>query len=143
MGSILIEHGVDADTALLGVRCGELAEAIGVERLSDASYRLSWQPTRPGAKVDVLVAAISGADAATRLVARQVQGDAVVVTVPVTPRPYFLLRSRGATDVWVAERVLPLAGGQNFRDLGGYRTHDGRQVRWGALFRSGTEIAKA
>lgn len=34
-------------------------------------------------------------------------------------------------------RVLPLKGGQNFRDLGGYRTRDGRMVRWGVLFRSG------
>lgn len=34
-------------------------------------------------------------------------------------------------------RVLPLEGGQNFRDLGGYRTRDGRSVRWGMLYRSG------
>jgi protein-tyrosine phosphatase len=34
-------------------------------------------------------------------------------------------------------RLLPLQGGQNFRDLGGYRTRDGRTVRWGVLFRSG------
>lgn len=34
-------------------------------------------------------------------------------------------------------RLLPLEGGQNFRDLGGYRTKDGRAVRWGVLFRSG------
>ncbi len=34
-------------------------------------------------------------------------------------------------------RLLPLQGGQNFRDLGGYRTSDGRTVRWGVLFRSG------
>lgn len=35
-------------------------------------------------------------------------------------------------------RQLPLQGGQNFRDLGGYRTNDGRVVRWGLLFRSGS-----
>ena len=35
-------------------------------------------------------------------------------------------------------RVLPLQGGRNFRDLGGYPTEDGRQVKWGRLFRSGT-----
>ncbi|HEX5793779.1 MAG TPA: tyrosine-protein phosphatase, partial [Rheinheimera sp.] len=33
---------------------------------------------------------------------------------------------------------LPLQGGVNFRDLGGYRTEDGRAVVWGKLFRSGT-----
>lgn len=36
------------------------------------------------------------------------------------------------------QRLLPLQGGQNFRDLGGYRTADGRTVRWGVLFRSGS-----
>lgn len=34
-------------------------------------------------------------------------------------------------------RLLPLQGGQNFRDLGGYRTADGKTVRWNMLFRSG------
>jgi protein-tyrosine phosphatase len=32
--------------------------------------------------------------------------------------------------------VVPLKGGSNFRDLGGYRTSEGRTVRRGAVFRS-------
>lgn len=38
----------------------------------------------------------------------------------------------------VEQRLLPLEGGQNFRDLGGYQTGDGRHVRWGLLYRSGS-----
>lgn len=34
------------------------------------------------------------------------------------------------------ERRLALTGSFNFRDLGGYETADGRQVRWRRLFRS-------
>ena len=34
-------------------------------------------------------------------------------------------------------RHLPLAGADNFRDLGGYATSDGRTVAWGRLYRSG------
>ena len=36
------------------------------------------------------------------------------------------------------ERLVPLAGAYNFRDLGGYPTVDGRHTRWGQLFRSDT-----
>ena len=35
-----------------------------------------------------------------------------------------------------ADRTLPLVGAFNFRDLGGYRTTDGRQVKWRTLFRA-------
>jgi len=35
------------------------------------------------------------------------------------------------------QRRLPLEGASNFRDLGGYQASDGRQVRWGKVFRSG------
>ncbi|MFM9828235.1 MAG: tyrosine-protein phosphatase [Sphingomonas sp.] len=35
-------------------------------------------------------------------------------------------------------RLIPLEGGQNFRDLGGYATAGGRAVRWGLLYRSGS-----
>lgn len=35
-----------------------------------------------------------------------------------------------------AERRLPMDGPVNFRDLGGYSGLDGRQVRWGRVFRS-------
>lgn len=36
-----------------------------------------------------------------------------------------------------APRIVALKGAPNFRDLGGYRTDDGRAVRTGLLFRSG------
>ncbi len=35
-------------------------------------------------------------------------------------------------------RMIPMEGGRNFRDVGGYRTADGHTVRWNALYRSGS-----
>src|SRR5688500_5815791 len=34
------------------------------------------------------------------------------------------------------DRLVPLEGALNFRDLGGYTGLDGRTVRWGRVFRS-------
>ncbi len=42
----------------------------------------------------------------------------------------------GTLDEVSLDRIVPFAGVLNFRDLGGYRTLDGRTTRWGRLFRS-------
>lgn len=38
----------------------------------------------------------------------------------------------------LARRLLPLEGGINFRDMGGYPVQDGRRIKWGKLYRSGS-----
>ena len=52
-------------------------------------------------------------------------------------RVYFTLIPEQGAPVKTALRVLPLEGGRNFRDLGGYQSEDGRTVRWGQVYRSG------
>lgn len=37
-----------------------------------------------------------------------------------------------------ARRIVPLEGGVNFRDLGGYATRDGGTLGWGRVYRSGS-----
>lgn len=51
--------------------------------------------------------------------------------------PQALAQPAAKADSAAHQRLLPLQGGRNFRDLGGYRTQDGRSVKWGVLFRSG------
>jgi protein-tyrosine phosphatase len=52
-------------------------------------------------------------------------------------RVYFLLDGAdGAKPFVFAERCLKVPGLNNFRDYGGYRTMDGRRVKWGLLYRS-------
>jgi protein-tyrosine phosphatase len=41
----------------------------------------------------------------------------------------------GGTNVQ-KNRRLPFSGAKNFRDLGGYKTADGKMIRWGVLYRS-------
>lgn len=52
-------------------------------------------------------------------------------------RHYFRIVPPDGPAETVAERILPLTGAPNFRDLGGYPTSCGRRVKWGRLFRSG------
>lgn len=112
---------------------------VQAERISSDSYRVSWQAWKAGVPVDVFVANRPDAPASAR---RQLVDDdrdgTAVVTVPAGERPYFYLQPPKGQGRWVAERLLPLEGGRNFRDLGGYRTTDGRTVRWGKVFRSGS-----
>jgi protein-tyrosine phosphatase len=70
------------------------------------------------------------------IIAQGAEGGEVVLDLPISPRPYFLLRDSKGRELRLAERVLPLEGGMNFRDLGGYRTGDGQMVGWGQLYRS-------
>lgn len=52
-----------------------------------------------------------------------------------TTRSYFRFVSSN-NDFVLAERNLPIAGGYNFRDLGGIKLKDNRSVKWGKLFRA-------
>jgi protein-tyrosine phosphatase len=100
------------------------------------AVRLDWNAkTKP---TSVYVASNPGASTrGMRQVKANVVGGAFEAPAPVTPRPYFLLTEKGGRQTRVAERLLPLEGGRNFRDLGGYRGAGGRQVAWGKIYRSG------
>lgn len=51
---------------------------------------------------------------------------------------YFELSSKGRVKHIVGERILPMDGIPNFRDVGGYKTVDGKQVKWGKIYRCGS-----
>ncbi|RFS26754.1 protein-tyrosine-phosphatase [Chitinophaga silvatica] len=58
------------------------------------------------------------------------------LTIPNDKRYYFELITPTGTAL-LAERLLPMAGAYNLRDLGGYKTKDSsRYVKWGKIFRS-------
>lgn len=50
-------------------------------------------------------------------------------------RSYFVLEQNGSS-LTLAERLLPMSGGWNYRDLGGMPTRHGRRTAWGRLIRS-------
>jgi protein-tyrosine phosphatase len=56
--------------------------------------------------------------------------------LPEADRHFLVVVGADGHEELVAERLLPLEGAQNFRDLGGWPAHAGRRVRWGRVFRS-------
>jgi protein-tyrosine phosphatase len=62
-------------------------------------------------------------------------GVVLLQLIPQTPVTIPVQLPEGQRE---AHRHLDFAGIHNFRDLGGYPTLDGRQVKWGVLYRSGT-----
>ncbi len=107
-----------------------------VERVAADKVAIAWTGTTA---VDVYMA--DKADAGVtggKLIADDNKKGRVEISVDPTARPYFyLVDSRDGAVTEVAERVLPLEQGSNFRDLGGYPAAGGKHVRWGMMFRSG------
>ena len=107
-----------------------------VEETSPGHYRLAWSGLEGAVTISV-AAAPDALQAERRLLARGLEGESASFVIDLGSRPYFHIEDRHGRGWWVAERLLPLEGGRNFRDLDGYLTADGHQVWWGKIFRAG------
>lgn len=65
-------------------------------------------------------------------------GGCALLVAPAATTPLAAHGTAAAKSTAARPRLIPLEGGQNFRDMGGYRTVDGRHVKWGVLYRSGS-----
>lgn len=102
--------------------------------------RIVWDTARWPSPLSLLSAAEPNAavDAMT-VVAEGLTGGHWEGRVDTPSRAYLaLVNADNQLLARAAVRLLPVAGGRNFRDLGGYPTADGRMVSWGSVYRSGT-----
>jgi protein-tyrosine phosphatase len=111
-----------------------------VDRLANGRFRLTWQPQAE--RVEIFAAPDPDRLQTTTPIAEVIAAQSVEVPLAEAwPRPYFGLRLMGGEMngrfLTVAERVLPVAGAINLRDLGGYVGLNGRPIRWGRVYRSG------
>jgi protein-tyrosine phosphatase len=113
-----------------------------VDRLTEQSVRVRWPAAFASGSVAILAGLSPDAIDRARPLA-VASGGSVMLTTSELPeidddyRLYYeLTPASGAPPLITAERRLPLQGPDNFRDLGGYATEDGRRVRWGRLYRS-------
>lgn len=121
--------------ALQGPALARVTQGEAVRSAPD-SLTLTWASTNP---VDIFEQRISpaGAPRLERVAVGASEGR-YVVRAPDRARRYFVLvDTRDKSRLEVAERVLPLEQGSNFRDIGGYVGAGGKRVKWGMIFRSG------
>ena len=57
-----------------------------------------------------------------------------VLDVPISHCYFQVVTPKGSAIL--SERRTPISEAKNFRDMGGYKTTDGRYVKWGMLYRS-------
>ncbi|MEY4160749.1 MAG: hypothetical protein RLZZ136_1370 [Pseudomonadota bacterium] len=107
-----------------------------VERTAAGQLAIRWTSPDP---VDVLVAPSASAPIkAAKLVSPRDGDGQHVLSATGLARDYVILRDvRTGEIVRVAERLIPLEAGSNFRDIGGYAAAGGKHVRWGMIYRSG------
>lgn len=106
--------------------------------VSGETYALSW--TFEAGEGPVSIAVTTDPEASTgETIAENVTETSFNWTPEhgIEARHYFIITPEHGETVMTATRLLPLEGGRNFRDLGGYETEDGRVVEWGSLYRSG------
>ncbi len=119
------------------------SEALGIhtvilERLDKDQLRLSWFPPAAVGKAAVYRSDSPGfREQEAHLVAVVTQAQQLTFADPKPgSRGYYFVTFEDDRTFAVAERILPLQGAFNFRDMGGYPSADGRSVKWGKLFRS-------
>ncbi len=108
-----------------------------ISRDSTDAVKLNWAGWAGDKPVSVWMADRPDAAPSKRKLIVHGDRDGGETVATTGTRPYFWVQPRGGKGLWVAERLLPLEGGRNFRDLGGYATSDGKHVRWGMVYRSG------
>ncbi|MDJ0851893.1 MAG: tyrosine-protein phosphatase [Myxococcota bacterium] len=139
---LLLGAGAGVAAAVSTGRAGD-AGLPEVDRLSDTKLQILWSEGFATGAVHVYAGhAPEGIDR-SEPVAVATGGALTLRAAPgetqlgLRSRLFFELVPEASGDpVVTAERRLPLDGADNFRDLGGYATADGRRVRWGRLYRS-------
>jgi protein-tyrosine phosphatase len=104
---------------------------------SPGHYTLSYDFTGDTRSVQIFASSDPTGKSGMQLVASTREKAITVSAGHPGERMYFFLHPDNGEQREVSLRRLPLTGTPNFRDLGGYRTTDGRYTRWGLMYRSG------
>lgn len=108
---------------------------VKVEPIDGTSVVVGWTGVKSGVPVSVYLGTSPATIDRENPAAVSTSGSARITGIDPLNRYYFEVAADGAGVIAAPRRVV-MDGAVNFRDLGGYTTTDGRQVRWGRVFRS-------
>lgn len=107
------------------------------ERIHGDEIRIRWDDEAGRAPVPVYVGTDPDAIDCDVMAGELKSGEVILRDLDPGTRHFFeLVPNDGSPSLVIGERLIPLEGAHNFRDLGGYATRDGRRVRWGKIYRS-------
>lgn len=124
------------------VGCGTQAYYIDTltEQDPQGNYVIRWdvQPRMEGS-VEIYVSSDASPYNWTPVITESITKEVTTYSPSAgnTHQSYFMMIFGGKEMRYTSTRVVPTQAPVNLRDMGGYMTQYGQQMRWGMLFRSG------
>jgi len=121
-------------TAEINVTC---LEDICLTRIADDTVQINWHRWAKNQRVAIFLGTSpEKIDRHQPAAQATKKSSATISGLNPSVRYYFEVTPDHGPKRMISERRVPLKGSVNFRDLGGYKTADGRRVKWGRVFRS-------
>lgn len=107
-------------------------KSINVFRLTDKELKITWKDENIE---EVSIFALLGDN---EIFLKKVKGanEAVIIDPDREKRNLFVLRAEGYHSELAGEVLLNFEGIHHCRDIGGYKSEDGRKVKWNTFYRS-------
>lgn len=107
-------------------------KSINVFRLADKELKITWKDENIE---EVSIFALIGDK---EIFLKKVKGanEAIVIDPDREKRNLFILRAEGYHSELAGEVLLSFEGIHHCRDIGGYKSEDGRKVKWNTFYRS-------
>ncbi len=109
---------------------------VAVVEGNPGSFTIVWRAPETVTSVRVFAGTDPDNVGREREVGKGGANSHLVVNMPAGPRWYFEFVPDTGGALVMTDHRIPLASLPNFRDIGGYRTTDGRWVKMGRIFRS-------